>query len=108
MAGHAEAKAMSLVRSLQMASFGKRMDIPGGRRRIRRNPVTIHGTASSLQGSGCILIENLCFSGARVRGGNLPAEGCEILLRRDDKAIHGRVAWAVGDRRGIVFNGGRR
>ena len=91
-----------------MANFGKRTDVPGGRRRIRRNPVTISGTASSLHGSSCVLIENLCFSGARVRGRELPAEGSEILLRRDDKAIHGRVAWADGDRRGIVFNGARR
>jgi hypothetical protein len=91
-----------------MANFGKRVDIPGGKRRLRRNPVTIAGSASTLHGSSCILIENLCFSGAQVRGRELPMEGSEILLRRDDKAIHGRVAWADGDRRGIVFNGARR
>ena len=91
-----------------MASFGKRMDIPGGKRRIRRNPVSIRGTASTLFGSCNILIENLCFNGARVYGRDLPKEGAEILLRRDDKAIHGRIAWASGDRRGIVFNGVRR
>ena len=32
----------------------------------------------------------------------------EAVTSRDDKAIHGRVAWANGDRRGIVFNGVRR
>ena len=91
-----------------MANFGKRMDIPGGKRRIRRNPVSIRGTASTLFSSSNILIENLCFNGARVYGRDLPTVGAEILLRRDDKAIHGIVAWADGDRRGIIFNGVRR
>jgi hypothetical protein len=91
-----------------MANFGKRMDIPGGKRRIRRNPVSIRGTASTLFSSSNILIENLCFNGARVYGRDLPTVGAEILLRRDDKAIHGTVAWADGDRRGIIFNGARR
>ena len=91
-----------------MANFGKRMDIPGGKRRIRRNPVSIRGTASTLFSSSNILIENLCFNGARVFGRDLPTVGREILLRRDDKAIHGIVAWADGDRRGIIFNGARR
>ena len=91
-----------------MASFGKRMDIPGGKRRLRRSPVSIRGMASTLFGSSNILIENLCFTGARIYGRDLPKAGSEILLRRDDKAIHGIIAWADGDRRGITFNAARR
>lgn len=86
-----------------MASFGKRVDGPGGRRRIKRKLVSIHGTAATMDGSRCILIEDLCLTGARVRGRELPAAGNEILLRSGDRAILGRIAWELGDRRGIVF-----
>ena len=88
-----------------MASFGKRIDGPGGRRKIKRKPVSLHATAATMDGSRCILIEDLCLMGARVRGPELPAEGSEILLRSGDRAILGRVAWESGDRRGIVFGG---
>ena len=91
-----------------MASFGKRVDGPGGRRRIRRKPVSIPGSASSMDGSSCIIIEDLCLTGARVLGRDLPVEGSEILVRSGDRAVLGRVAWAREDRRGIGFNGARR
>jgi hypothetical protein len=90
-----------------VASFGKRVDGPGGRRRIRRKTVSIHASASGIDGSRCVLIEDLCFTGARVRGRELPSQGSEILLRSGPRAILGRVAWERGDRRGIVFNGAR-
>jgi hypothetical protein len=90
--------------SVAMASFGKRVDGPGGRRRIKRKPVTILGSTSSRDGSRQIIIEDLCLSGARVLGRDLPVEGSEILLRSGDRAILGRVAWAREDRRGIVFD----
>jgi hypothetical protein len=93
--------------SVAMASFGKRIDGPGGRRRIKRKPVAIHGSALSMRGSSCIIIEDLCLMGARVLGRDLPAEGSEILMRSGERAILGRVAWAREDRRGITFNGAR-
>jgi hypothetical protein len=91
-----------------MASFGKRVDGPGGRRRIKRRPVSVHAAVSGIDGSRCILIENLCFSGAGVLGRDLPPAGSEILVQSDGRALLGRVAWALGDRRGIIFNGARR
>jgi len=91
-----------------MAGFGKRIDGPGGRRRIKRKPVSIHGSAVAMDRSMCVLIEDLCLSGARVRGRELPAEGSELLLRSGNRAILGRVAWERGDRRGIIFSGVRR
>jgi hypothetical protein len=91
-----------------MASFGKRVDGPGGRRRIRRKTVSIAGSASSIDGSRCVIIEDLCLSGARVLGRDLPSQGREVLLRSGDRAILGEVAWESGDRRGIVFDPVRR
>lgn len=91
-----------------MANFGKRVDGPGGRRRIRRRPVTILGSASTLDGQKPIIIEDLCLSGARVVGYDLPEIDAEILLKSAERAIAGRIAWSEGNRRGVVFNGARR
>lgn len=92
-----------------MASFGKRVDGVGGRRRIKRRPVSIQATGSSLTDSArCLIIEDICLNGARILGRNLPREGAEILLRRGDNALLGEVVWAAEDRRGIVFSGARR
>jgi hypothetical protein len=91
-----------------MASFGKRIDGPGGRRRIKRRPVSVDASVSGIDGSRCILIENLCFSGAGVLGRGLPPAGSEILVQSGGRALLGRVVWARGNRRGIVFNGARR
>lgn len=91
-----------------MASFGKRVDGPGGRRRIKRKLVSIQGSASTEEGSRSVIIENLCFGGARVLGHDLPTPGSQILLRRSDRSIEGRVVWSEGNRRGILFNGGCR
>jgi len=91
-----------------MAGFGKRIDGPGGRRRIKRKPVSIHGSAVAMDRSMCVLIEDLCLSGARVRGRELPSEGSELLLRSGNRVLLGRVAWERGDRRGIIFSGVRR
>ena len=91
-----------------MRSFGKRVDGVGGRRRIKRRPVSIQATGSSLTDSSrCLIIEDICLNGARVLGRNLPREGAEILLRRGENALLGTVVWAAEDRRGILFSGAR-
>ena len=86
------------------ASFGKRIDGPGGRRRIRRKAVSIAASASAIDGARCVIIEDLCLSGARVTGRGLPSTGSEVLLRSAKGSILGRVAWEAEDRCGIVFN----
>lgn len=87
-----------------MASFGKRVDGPGGRRRIKRKIVSILASASTDEGSRSVIIENICLSGARVLGRELPLEGSEVRLRSGEREVPGRVAWAHEDRRGIVFS----
>jgi len=92
-----------------MRSFGKRVDGVGGRRRIKRRPVSIQATGASLGDSARgLIIEDICLTGARVMGRDLPREGTEILIRRGDQALLGEIVWAAADRRGIVFSGARR
>jgi hypothetical protein len=96
------------IRGVAMASFGKRVDGPGGRRRIRRRLVSIPAIGSGGDESRYLIIEDMCLSGVRVVGCELPAEGSKILLRSGERAIAGRIVWALDDRRGIVFDGVRR
>jgi len=84
-------------------SFGKRIDGPGGRRRIKRRPVHIRGSATTADGARSVVVEDLCLIGAKLVGHDLPAPGGEIVLRARERAIAGRVAWADDDRRGIIF-----
>jgi hypothetical protein len=89
-------------------SFGKRVDGPGGRRRIKRRPVHIRGSAVTAQGSLPVVVEDLCLVGAKLVGHDLPQPGGEIVLRTGERAIAGRVARADRDRRGIFLGGARR
>ena len=86
-----------------MAGFGKRVDIPGGRRRIKRRPVRIFGSIETGQGLKLVVVKDLNLLGARLTGRNLPGPGEEVLLRSGDRTITGRIAWADRDRRGVIF-----
>jgi len=88
-----------------MSSFGKRVDGPGGRRRANRRPVTMLGTAVSMDRSTSVIVEDLAPSGARLIGRGLPPPGKEILLRAGEVDAFGRVMWAEDDCRGVEFEG---
>ena len=87
-----------------MSSFGKRIDGPAGRRRISRRQIGVLGSAVTLNGSKSVIVEDICPSGARLVGRNLPDAGDEILLRTNNLAVLGRIAWAKQDERGIIFD----
>ena len=86
-----------------MSSFGKRTDGPASRRRVSRRPVGVLGSAITISGSKSVIVEDICPSGAKLVGRNLPDTGGEILLRTNELAVLGRIAWAKLDERGIVF-----
>ncbi len=86
-----------------MSSFGKRIDGPAGRRRVSRRQVGVLGSAVTISGSKSVIVEDICPTGARLVGRNLPEAGNEILLRTSELAVLGRIAWAKDDERGIAF-----
>jgi hypothetical protein len=86
-----------------MSSFGKRVDGPGGRRRTNRNSVRLLGSATTLQGSRSVLVEDLCPTGAKLTGRGLPPTGKEVLVRAGNLKAFGRVAWVESDQCGVVF-----
>lgn len=85
------------------ASFGKRVDVPGGRRRIKRRPVHILASARTEDGSKSVIVQDLCLTGARLVGRDLPPPGSGIVLRSGERSLPARIAWADEDCRGIVF-----
>jgi len=91
-----------------LASFGKRVDGPGGRRWLRRKRVGTTASAVFGDGATAVLIENLSLTGARLRGFGLPLLGAGVELKVSERSLFGRVAWASGDQRGISFDFGRR
>ena len=91
-----------------MASFGKRVDGPGGRRWLRRKWARTAASAVFGDGVTAVLIENLSLTGARLRGFGLPMLGQDVEVKVGERSLSGRVAWAAGDQRGISFDFGRR
>lgn len=61
---------------------------------------------ASLELSGTstpVRMRNLSSNGALVEGEDLPVEGSELLFRKGDLAIKGRVVWTSDRHAGIVF-----
>ena len=86
-----------------MSGFGKRVDGPGGRRRTERKPVRLVGTATCLEDTRSVLVEDISWTGAKVFGRGLPLPGKEVLIRAGERELFGHVRWAKQDRRGIIF-----
>ena len=73
-------------------------------RRSRRSNVFL---AASIEVSGSTLpvkLRNLSSQGALIEGDGLPVEGTEILFRRKNLSVKGRVAWVANDQAGVAFN----
>ena len=90
-----------------MASFGKRVDGPRGRRWLQRRRVGIAAFVVSCGRSASVLIEDLSLTGAKLRGLDL-LPGMTVLLKVGDRQLAGQVAWAIRNRSGIRFNFARR
>lgn len=72
-------------------------------RRSRRSNVLM---AATLEVSGLsipVKLRNLSSDGALIQGEKLPAEGTELLFKRNELCELGRVVWAKGSHAGIAF-----
>ena len=72
-------------------------------RRSRRSQLLM---AATLEISGRALgvkLRNLSADGARVEGDQLPIEGTDLMFRKGELAVAGRVIWSKGRQAGISF-----
>jgi len=72
-------------------------------RRSRRSNVLL---SASIEFSGSALpvkLRNLSSEGALIDGDKLPVEGSEVLFRKAELSLAGRIAWVEGKRAGLAF-----
>jgi hypothetical protein len=73
-------------------------------RQSRRSNVLL---AATIEVSGTIVpvkLRNLSTEGALIEGSGLPVEGSEVLFRRNELSVNGRVAWVHEKHAGVAFN----
>lgn len=51
-----------------------------------------------------VKLRNLSAEGALVEGENLPAIDCQVIFRKKELKLAGRVAWLLDGRAGIAFD----
>ena len=73
-------------------------------RQSRRSNVLL---AATIEVAGTIVpvkLRNLSTEGALIEGNGLPIEGSEVMFRRNDLSVSGRVAWVHEKHAGVAFN----
>jgi hypothetical protein len=73
-------------------------------RRSRRSNLLMAATLETVSGTAKVTLRNLSAEGALVEGDRIPDAGQQLVFRKNDLAISGRVAWASERRAGIAFD----
>lgn len=72
-------------------------------RKTNRSNVLLTASLELSGASTPVKMRNLSSNGALVEGADLPVEGSELLFRKGDLAIKGRVVWTSERYAGIAF-----
>jgi len=72
-------------------------------RRSRRSNLLMQATLETAGRAQCVTLRNLSSDGARVEGDQLPIEGVDLLFRKGELAVAGRIIWSRGRQAGIQF-----
>ncbi|WP_395001041.1 PilZ domain-containing protein [Sphingomonas sp.] len=72
-------------------------------RRSRRSNVLMSASIELSGASLPVKLRNLSSDGALVEGDKLPVEGAEVLFRKAELSLVGRIAWVEGKRAGVAF-----
>ena len=78
-------------------------DHPSIKRRSRRASVMLVASLDLPDRSQPVKLRNLSEEGALVEGAGMVDEGCELLFRRNELQVPGRVVWVQGRFAGIAF-----
>ena len=87
----------------EMAMFGRRVDVPGGQRRAKRETVVLAASAVGIGRSNSVAVPDISQVGARLQGQDLPRRGERLLMRFGETSLFATVAWSGRDQCGIVF-----
>lgn len=72
-------------------------------RRARRSNVLMNASIELSGTSLPVKLRNLSTEGALIEGDRLPVEGAELLFRKAELSLKGRIAWVEGKRAGVAF-----
>lgn len=73
-------------------------------RRSRRSHLLMTATLEFSGRALKVKLRNLSPEGAQVEADDLPVEGAELLFRKGDLAVTGRIVWTKGRHAGIRFD----
>jgi hypothetical protein len=73
-------------------------------RRSRRSNVLMAATVEWTAGTGRVTLRNLSAEGALIEGDQIPEAGSEVIFRKNDLTVSGRIAWTSERRAGIAFD----
>lgn len=73
-------------------------------RRSRRSNVLLAATVEAARGELPVRLRNLSADGALIEADELPGKGEQILFRRNDIAVAGRIAWVLDRHAGLSFD----
>lgn len=73
-------------------------------RRTRRSTVLLSASIELSGASLPVKLRNLSSEGALIEGDKLPVEGAEVIFRKAELNLSGRIAWVVGKRAGLSFS----
>jgi PilZ domain len=86
------------------AAFGKRLDVPGGRRTAERSPVRLPVSLQALNTSCPVTLLNVSRTGAKMSMNEEMYRGQEVWLTFGQAQIFGTVRWVRGQSCGISFD----
>ena len=73
-------------------------------RRFRRSNVLMAAHIETGDGLSDVMLRNLSAEGALVEGDRIPPADSQVVFRKKDLEISGRIAWVNGRRAGIDFD----
>ena len=72
-------------------------------RRSRRANVLLSASIEFAGNALPVKLRNLSSEGALVEAEKLPVEGSEVIFRKSELTLSGRIAWVEGNRAGLAF-----
>lgn len=85
-------------------AFGRRRDIPGGRRTGDRSPVRLAASLQALNCSRAVTLLDVSHAGARMSMPEPMYRGQQVWLKVGQAQIFGTVRWVTDKDCGIVFD----
>jgi hypothetical protein len=87
-----------------MTTFGKRLDVPGGRRTAPRAPVLMSAAMHTVGASRTVSVLDVSKTGAKLRC-RVPLRMSQVVWLKLSRAdVFAKVVWADGEQCGVEFD----